>query len=220
MNPDTTIVCVLRSGGDFDFYHVSALEKMVKRNFCNHHEFICLTDLAPPKNYQYDLSHIKFIPLEHGWPGWWAKLEALRPGLATNRILFLDLDVCLIRNFDDIIDLTGDFMILRDPGNDSINTAVELFNVDKISWIYDDFCADSDRYINEFISDQKYLQSKIDQGILHPEFIEDYLSEQVVSYKKQWKAGNCKKHNVRMIYFHGRPRPWNCDDRMVKENYG
>jgi hypothetical protein len=215
---DISIVCVLRSGGEYSFYHVYVLKNMVKRNLYCRYPFICLTDFIPPKNYPYDLSGIDFVPFEHNWPGWWAKMEAFRPGLG-ERILYLDLDVCLIRNCDDLINLTGNFLLLRDPGNLTINTAVELYDHSAVQWIYDGFCADAWMHMKEFVSDQQYLQSKVDQALLSPEFIEDYLPDQVVSYKKQWRSGDCNKKNVRMIYFHGNPRPWQAEDPVVRENY-
>lgn len=82
----TTVACVLRSGGRYSPEWVAKLQRGVARHLSLPHRFVCLSDVDVP---------CERIPLLHGWPGWWSKIELFRPGLLTGPALYLDLD-CII----------------------------------------------------------------------------------------------------------------------------
>jgi len=56
-----TVICVLRSGGQYDAEWVRKLRDGVKRNLARPHRFVCLSDVDVP---------CERIPLQHDWPGW------------------------------------------------------------------------------------------------------------------------------------------------------
>lgn len=92
-----TIACVYKSrtfsliggltGGTYGPEWVTKLRAAVARSFPIPHRFVCLSDVAIPG--------IEAIPLVHGWPGWWSKVELFRPGVFTGHTLFFDLDVVM-----------------------------------------------------------------------------------------------------------------------------
>ena len=88
------VVCVLKSGGDYDWEYVSRLCRGVKEHLTLKHEFFCVTDM--PNKYSF----IRQVPLEKGWGGSWAKIEVFR---AKGEVLYLDLDTVLSGNIDHII---------------------------------------------------------------------------------------------------------------------
>lgn len=78
------MVCVLRSGGDYDLEYVERLRDGVAR-FLPGAPFLCLSDVPVPCDRR---------PLRTNWPGWWAKMEVFAPDL-TGDILFMDLDTVI-----------------------------------------------------------------------------------------------------------------------------
>ena len=55
------IATVLKSGGEFQPKHVSAIADSVG-------QVVCFTDMT------VDDSRVTTIPLIHGWKGWWSKM--------------------------------------------------------------------------------------------------------------------------------------------------
>ena len=82
----TTVVCVLKVGGEYDTGHVARLAHQVREHSPPGTPFVCLTD---DTMLGADFAR----PLQHTWPGWWSKLEIYRiPGPC----LYLDLDVTVV----------------------------------------------------------------------------------------------------------------------------
>lgn len=54
------------------------------------------------------------IPLEHDWPGWWAKLELFRPHIFAGPVLYLDLDTLIVGDLSRIASYRGPFAMLSD----------------------------------------------------------------------------------------------------------
>src|SRR5688500_11550572 len=102
------VVSVLRSGGgEYTVAHVERLRDQVHRHAPPGTAFACVSDdkeVIGICNFA--------IKLSEGWPGWWAKIAALRiPG----PVLYLDLDVTLIRDMTPLIEIaqTRHFVMIR-----------------------------------------------------------------------------------------------------------
>jgi hypothetical protein len=115
MDKELTVACVLWEGDfrtrNYSFEWVRKLKHMVAENLTIPHEFVCLSNLPLPQ-----VAHklgIKRIPLVNDWPGWWSKIELFRPGLFKNRVLYLDLDLIIIRNIDLLASEISPFILLR-----------------------------------------------------------------------------------------------------------
>ena len=102
-----SVLCVLRSGGDYDAHWVRKLRDGVARNLSIPHRFACLTDVPVP------CEHIR---LRHDWPGWWSKIELFRPGVIEGPTLYLDLDTVITGALDRLADLPYAFAMLRGFG--------------------------------------------------------------------------------------------------------
>ena len=106
-----TVACVLRSGGDFDATWVRALEAGVRAHLPPLYRlpepirFVCLSDVEVPCEH---------IPLLHDWLRWWPKIELFRPGLFTDRVLYLDLDTLVVGDLSDVCNYRGPFAMLAD----------------------------------------------------------------------------------------------------------
>lgn len=96
---DLTVACALRSGGAYDARHVAGLKAQVE-HFLPAARFVCLSDVEVA---------CERVPLESGWPGWWAKVELFRH--FKGRTLYLDLDTVIVADPAPLV--TGEFLMIR-----------------------------------------------------------------------------------------------------------
>jgi hypothetical protein len=92
------VVTVFRSGGDFKPWHVQALQRQVYQWSQPGTYFMCLSDVKIPG--------VDTFPLEHDWPGWWAKMELFRPDM-TGDFVYTDLDNVVLGPINDILSARG-----------------------------------------------------------------------------------------------------------------
>ncbi|MER9165551.1 hypothetical protein [Mesorhizobium sp. M0715] len=92
-----TVACVLRSGGDFEPGDVVRLFNQVSEHLPGA-KFRCFSDVA--------VQGVEVIPLRHGWPRWWAKMELFLPELPDDW-LFFDLDTSIVDSLADMAEVEG-----------------------------------------------------------------------------------------------------------------
>lgn len=212
----TKIITVLRSGGDFNLSHVLAL-----RDECNTYapgvKFHCLSDNGAAPG---------LIELEHGWPGWWAKMEMFKiPGPC----LYLDLDTVVTSSLKSILWAVEDeyeerLIVLRDfnPKQRLLGTGLMGWNNDQ-SWIYKAF-KEAPRFHQEhnrsprYWGDQGFMERLVRKAPVPPAemiaYWQDKVPGQVVSYKKDCLL-NGVPEATSVVCFHGNPRPWDTNIREV-----
>ncbi len=191
-----TVVCVLRTGGRYGVEHVEWLRAQVASRIKTPHRFACLTDAPGMAPYA--------IPLAHGWPGWWSKLELGRPGLFAGGVLYLDLDVVLPReitlpHWDTLT--RGEVYARPDWSRaGQINSSVMLWRGDAMAGAYATFLGDPGRAMQEYRThgDQAFT-SRAMQGHIQP------CPLVVNSYKLSKGA---KPDETDVMVFHGDPKPW------------
>jgi len=83
-----TVVCVLKSGGDYTTKYVRVLRDAMSRHLDVEYNFVCYTDFDHPINQVCETR-----PLLHEYPGWWSKIEVFRE---TGRVIYFDLDTYIL----------------------------------------------------------------------------------------------------------------------------
>ena len=103
------VACVLKSGGEYEVKHVMALRDQILSHSPDA-DIVCLSDV------DFTLHFVRRVPLTHGWPGWWSKLELFRPGALPvgERVLYLDLDTTIVGPIDDLLARPEPFLALAD----------------------------------------------------------------------------------------------------------
>lgn len=203
------VVCVLKSGGDYDETYVLALYYAVLRNLTVPFEFLCLSDVPVD---------CPFIPLNNGWRGWWSKIELFR---LKGAVLYLDLDTVIIGNLDPlaetILNMPKDqFLMLRAIHRKrQWASGVMGWNGD-FSFIYNHFKYDMSP--RKFPWDQNYIISKLLAKKKTIKCVQDYQSG-MYSYKRHCRAEGCPPDDATVVYFHGKPRPHECSEPWIKENW-
>lgn len=189
-----TVACVLKAGGIYTPEWVARLNAAVTRHLPIDYRFVCLSDVDVP---------CERIPLEHGWPGWWAKLELFRlPG----PVLYLDLDTAIVGDLSDIAAQADhcEFTLLRDfyRGGDGLGSGLMGWNID-VSRIYDQFAVDPVGWQQRIRGgDQAFIEQAVNfRGVAR---WQDRLPGQVVSYKVHCRCGI--PSNARVVCLHGAPK--------------
>ena len=211
----TTVICVLKLGGDFSSIYVRKLQNAVKRHLNMPYEFVCLTDDA-------SIDFCKTIPLVNNWKGWWSKIEVFRAGLVnTDRIVYFDLDTVILQDINILVQQDYDFIALQ-SFNPQKRKNPYLIGSGIMSWrnnwafnfLYDQF--NTEMCFGRFRGDQDYIGSQlIRKGKKFKHW--QALINGIYSYKRNCKKGIPK--DAKIVCFHGRPRPCNAKEKWVKENW-
>jgi len=204
-----TVVCVLKTGGDFDAQYVINLKRMLERNLTVPFRFICLTDLDR-------ITGCEIFKLRDDLAGWWSKIEIFRPGLLGNGLkIYFDLDTVIIDNVDELAFLGGDLYGLR-PWNQKNRAAGEMA-AGLIAWrgntcdfIYEKF---NKAMLPAYRSPQDYISKTLNAAGKSWVPIQDVF-QSIKSFKRECRHGT--PPGTRIVCFHGRPRVHECETGWVK----
>lgn len=203
------VICVLKSGGIYDREWVRKLKNGVAKNLSKAHTFTCLTDVEVD---------CKRIPLEHGWEGWWSKIELFKPGTIDGPTLYLDLDTIITGSLDEFTDLPYDFAMLENFNSpDMVGSGMMWFKEKAPSVVYERFIQGPERIIQHYknaklgsyMGDQAYIWDCMDREV------DKIASPRLKSYKKHCRNGLPEGTSV--VCFHGRPRPTEINPDWMRE---
>lgn len=216
MNPEVSICC-LKQGTKYGPEYVNILHSMVRRNAAPAlYEFVCFTDNSCGIN-----PDIRTESLPYSAPGWWGKIGLylpVIPGIHTERLLFLDLDVVITGSLDELLRYQSPFAMAKDwpsgtfPASDPRehhgNSSVVLLQVGIARNIWDGYAAAGcPRQSND--GDQEWINTHFPHSM-------DLLPERFVqSYKLHKLAGDVTPA-CSIVMFHGIPKPPDCGG-WVKE---
>lgn len=189
------VICVLRSGEEYNAEWVRKLRDGVKRNLTVPHIFKCLSDVDVP---------CERLPLRHKWPGWWAKIELFR--VVDGPTLYLDLDTVVTGDLNWLSSLQDDFLMLS-------NFHIPQFVGSGVMWfgkeqrhVYERFCEKPFKWIEHinsrrdgpYLGDQAFIWESMKRKV-------KYLPmERIKSYKFHCTKG--LPENTSLVCFHGLPK--------------
>ena len=227
------IVCV-KWGNKYISQYANILYNMVKRHTTVPFEFHCITDdikgLDP---------HIKTIKLPNDpWiKTWWSKLWMFGGHFPLQgNILYFDLDVIVFKNIDELFNYNPDkFKIITDFNRCRIkdwrlcNSGVMRWKAGTVNYLWDDFVSKPNVVMGDNHGDQDWITKRAKQDINHwpDDWIRSYKWE-MIGYKDT-KARRGPKlifdrppkiiEANKVAVFHGEPKPFNCGDAFVEENW-
>lgn len=159
-----TVACVYWKGkfrGRERLYNpewVTKLQNMVKRNLDVPHRFVCLSNSDVP---------CEKIPLIHDYPGYWSKIELFRPGLFEDRVMYLDLDVLVLRNLLPIVNFNSKFAMSATTGRETYkenkrmlckhSSSLMVWNAGVPDYLYEKFKVSPDHYRSYYFGDQDFM---------------------------------------------------------------
>lgn len=192
-----TVVCVLRSGGEYAPAHVTRLRDQVAEHLPGA-AFRCLSDI--------DVPGVETIPLRHQWPGWWAKLELFRPDLCDDW-LFFDLDTSIVGSLADMAAVEGP-VIMRDVYRpQGLQSSVMAIPHGFKQTVWQAFTVSPTSRMQRFAvgGDQIFLERC--KGAVW-RLWQDICPGQLCSYKADVRRRGRVPRGARVVVFHGKPRPW------------
>jgi len=197
-----TVVCVLRSGGDYGPEYVENLAQQVDENLARAYTFVCYSDMV------FDIPGVVRIPLEHAWPGWWSKMEAFR---AVGPSLYLDLDTAVLGSLDYTASRifkasaegeTAFWMLRPFRRGERWASGVMAWTGDWSS-LYLDF---DYQQASTLLWDQRWISKQVEAGGQEIWPVQELMLNPVYSYKH-----HCRKDgppsDASIVCFHGLPRP-------------
>ena len=162
----------------YDVTHVARLEDMVDKNLKQPYRFECVDD-SP-------------------YPDWWAKVSLGEPGRFKGRVLYLDLDVTVVGNLDDLADYPYPFAAIKDYQFPlTINSSVMSWDAGAMDSVFADFTPE---VMERLHGDQNWIHEKV------PAF--HFPRAWCPSYKAHVLPTGKVPDDARVIIFHGRPKPW------------
>lgn len=222
--------CVIHGTG-YDWIYVDRLYNMLTRNIPGGIRFHVYTEpdrAVPSHMIKHDLDL---------WPGiggprksWWYKMQLFNPAHFAGDMLYLDLDMIVLRDLSWVLSLPTnifwgirDFRHLQRSGFQTINSSVMWFNVSYFSYVWDQFIKDGvESVANRFQGDQDYITKVVDLN--HRRFFDEKYFE---SYRWQCLDGGYdfqyRRHkapgtgmqiagDTAVVVFHGKPKPHEITD--------
>lgn len=209
-----TVACVLTSGGDYDTAYVRRLQAGVAASLSIPYRFVCLSDVDVP---------CECIPLVHGWPGWWAKMELFE---LLGPLLYFDLDTIITGKINQlaewIVQSEKSLLMLRGFYRQDRCSGILGWSGD-VSRIFHRFYKE---HINGSGFKQKPNKTYAFAGQQHfrgdQEWLTHYLKNVdnqlsvtmaqdvmpgIYSYKVDVRQTDKVPNDAKIICFHGRPRP-------------
>ena len=206
-----TVVCVLKSGGEYGPRYVEAMRNMVSRHLTLPHKFICFSDMGEGPGFQ---------PLKYGMPGWWSKLELFQ---VKGPVLYFDLDTVLLGNIDRMgkaaMAMPENTMQMLTPFNAKRREAGEWAS-GVMAW-HGDF-----RYLLDGPPQDKQhpFYKGWDQVYIFTELLKHGVPIAAVNrsasiYSSKRHCQNGVPAGAEIICFHGNSRPHNTNVAWVKDNW-
>jgi len=167
-------------GRNFCDNDVARLRESVDKHIDRPYTFYCLTN-----KMDADIPAKKIELLHPEWPGWWSKMDLHRSDLPEGRTLYLDLDSHVISDLGPMLDYPGDLVMFdtrTSPRKQRradhyfktegivwrYQSAVMLFDPGAMSWLYDRFLKDPDRWMERFRSEQDLMGEWIPDQPMFP----------------------------------------------------
>ncbi len=186
------IVCVMKSGGSYNFEHVNSLYRQLYRFDLHNH--------AP------DGMLCQTLPLKTNWPGWWSKMEMFAPYNFLGDFLYIDLDSTFIRDpsmylcLDETVVLRDFYKPLR-----NIGSGLMFVKREDCYEVWEAFRRDPETHMKQHKGggDQMF----IDKFFAKKTSWQDKFPNEIVSYKVHCQT-NGVPPSAKIVCFHGIPKPW------------
>lgn len=213
---DRQVVLVLKSGGEYKIEHAERLIKQLPD--CS---ITLLTDFGIDNVWS---SKFRVKALKHDWPNWWSKMELFSPelGFLDRPFLYLDLDTTVFELPDTLWtpkNSVGIHIFTEDERKNyppyHIQSGVMLLHPRERAVIWNEWRKDPENWMRKFRGDQDFISSCAD--VIFDQWYGHFPGD-VVSYKmnwlpnREWTGKPLDRSKVKIVAFHGKPRPWEIEE--------
>ena len=210
-----SFVCVC-TGNKYAPSYVNTLYNMVERNSTNV-QFYVITD-SHKSGFDQHIKQIVITPL---YKSWWNKVHMFRDDIGLEgTVIFMDLDVVILKNIDHLWEFEGDaFVIIQDFNRCRIqdyqvrNSSVMKFHAGNEVDMWHKFEHNPGKIQSNYQGDQNYVTAERKNCCIWPhDWIMSYKWE-LGLMKEDQKRANDKLRNSAIpqeccvAVFHGKPDP-------------
>jgi hypothetical protein len=234
MNSDKNIIC-LKYGNKYPAHYVNRLYNMVRRNITGNFNFYCITE--DPAGLDSHINSIH-LPKINDLKGWWYKPFVFSKDLPIKgKLLFLDLDIVIIKNIDCFFDYEPKkFCIIRDftrttqPNWQRYNSSIFRLETGTLSHVWDSLIKDTN-IVRRLHGDQDWLYHNIKENVSFwpDEWCQSYKWE-VRNQEEVVGVGSKKSFSsilidpdinpkTNILVFHGYPKPDQVQDPVIVDNW-
>ena len=223
--PELNVVCMWwrREDGSekFSKEYINRLYRMVERNLTLPHRFVCFTEDSKGLDKGIETFPLPPVKLRTGLPErGWKKLGLLSKKLGDLKGigLFLDLDVVIIDNIDDLFRQPGKFIISRNSAKDNLvgNSSVFRFEIGKHQDILDYFEENFEKVRHEVRHEQAYMSREMHKkGIFSfwngekcpmcKSWVRSFKYCCLLKFPFNWFITPKLPVGAKVVVFHGRP---------------
>ena len=213
--PLNNVIC-MKWGDKYSADYVNILFNMVSRNLSIPFRFVCFTDDPKGINEQVEVFDLPSLNLPNNIPErGWLKLTTFSKTLGDleGKALFLDLDLIITGSLDELFEIEGDFLIIKDFIRKDVtgNSSVYRFEIGQHEDVIENFKNNFTDIKNKHRNEQEYLSAFMDKKNLLSYWPEDWCK----SFKKHCIHKGLKQffyppelpENTRIVIFHGKPNP-------------
>lgn len=199
-----------------DFYssdYVNRMLSMLRRHLDEPFDLYCITE--NPEGLDPAITVIT-PPMEV--PGWWNKLFLFSPVMPEGETLYLDIDQIIVGDIAPLLAACrksrARLCAYRDPlrwMGSQMNSSWLYYRAPELSFIYESFCRDIPDVFNLEGGDQLYIWQQmkdvyfVDEGV--PAAVKSFRFEVCDAGTEALKVPSSLASNVRVVNFHGRPKP-------------
>ena len=193
------VVCV-NVGKKWGPEHVYRLKRALQIHLPLPHDFAVITDRPELYKRAVHSESVRTLPAMDNLQGWWQKVTLFADrDYVSDRVMYLDLDCCIVGDLLPIALLGSPFVSINDRWQvPTTNTSFMLWDHADHRFIYDEFEGPGD-----YIGDQNYVTNKLGGNVFH---VNDWKPEWVKSFKADLMHRD-PIDDERIVYFHGVPHP-------------
>ena len=229
------IICV-HVGNAYSESYVEKLYNSCCRNTSIPFLFTVLTENSDYNIKQENFRTIKVIPYNfvNARTLWWYKMQAFRPDVAIEgQNLLLDIDQVIVNSLDKFFNYAkDDFVIIQDfnrqwnKNYNRSNSSVVKFTKSIATSIYDKWLMHPADYVRKYRGDQDWFDDEVADKTKWPyEWIkswkwEVYKGGQIKNNSTQYsKDVTVIEDDCSILSFHGKPKPHDVDENIIKTNW-
>jgi hypothetical protein len=150
------VVCI-KWGTKYPAEYVNHLARAVRSHLTIPHRFLCLTD--NPRGIDHTVETMPFV---EDLPGWWNKIALFQSRIhdLQGTLLYIDLDMVIIRKIDDVLNHPGQFVAVptfRREGE--FATALMRFEIGRYRRVWELFEPRAQDVMNAIYGDQNWINA-------------------------------------------------------------
>ena len=158
--PLNNVIC-MKWGDKYSADYVNILFNMVSRNLSIPFRFVCFTDDPKGINEQVEVFDLPSLNLPNNIPErGWLKLTTFSKTLGDleGKALFLDLDLIITGSLDELFEIEGDFLIVKDFIRKDVtgNSSVYRFEIGQHEDVIENFKNNFTDIKNKHRNEQEY----------------------------------------------------------------